>query len=68
MWVNLISVAFFPITSELVINLHMDPYYEHQWTKALNLVVCLRTRWQKKSQDFQTQFSIRIAWVEVDYK
>ena len=36
-------------TSELVINLHMDPNYEHQQTEALNLVVCLCTHWQRKS-------------------
>ena len=35
-------------TSEQAIN-HMDPYYEHQQTKELNLVVHLHTRWQRKS-------------------
>ena len=61
MRVDPISVAFFQFqTSELVINLHMDPYYERQLTKVLNLVVCLRMHWQRKSRDFQTHFSIRI--------
>ena len=36
-------------TFELVINLHIDPYYVCHQTKALNLVVCLHTCWQRKS-------------------
>ena len=61
MRVDPISVAFYQFqTSELVINLHMDPYYERQRTKELNLVVRLCMRWQRKSWDFQTHFAIRI--------
>ena len=51
-------------TSELVINLRMDPYYECQQTEVLNLVVCLYAcigRGKISDWDFQTQLSIRIG-------